>query len=235
MGMLDRHPAVACYDELLLPKATDSGYWGRTDLEFFEPYYARHRKRDNRLTRVLWSFRYLNKLYSPRQGLDALGMKLMYSQLWKNPWVWPYMVQHRVCVVHLVRSNLLDIVISLETLKTRKQPHAWQGHDVETQSVRLDPKTLMSSLHDLEFRIKVARWLLTVVPIRHIEVSYEQLIANPALLDDVFAFLGTTTSPGTQVSKFKKLNTSSKPELIENYDEVRRLLSGTRFECFLDD
>src|SRR6185312_2483293 len=78
MGMLDNHPAIASYDELLDGDGSD---WGRQDLEFFKPYCAHNRKRDRRVGRARWLFRYLNKLYSPRPGISAVGMKLMYNQL----------------------------------------------------------------------------------------------------------------------------------------------------------
>lgn len=236
MGMLDAHPAIAAYDELLLAGASGSGYWGRTDLEFFEPYYVRHRKHDNRLARALWSFRYLNKLYSRRGGAEATGIKLMYDQLWKNPWVLIYIMRHRLRVVHLVRINLLDIILSAETARARKQFHAWEGHNVETPIVNIDPETILSTLKTIEFRVRVARWMLTLLPINRIEISYEQLMADPSLIDDIFTFLGVSVQPGspTPASKFKKLNTTRKSDLIDNYAEVERVLRGTRFECFLD-
>jgi LPS sulfotransferase NodH len=234
MGMLDAHPAVACYDELLL--AGDGSDWGRTDLEFFEPYYRRHRGRNNPFARAFWSFRYLNTLYRPREGAEAIGMKLMYEQLWKNPCVWLYMVRHRVRVVHLVRRNLLDVVVSKETADARQRYHAWQGDAVETPAVTLDPKMAIATLKTLDFRVKVARWLVTVLPVRHYELSYEQLVADPTIAYDVFNFLeiNTRSDPPALVSKFKKLNTLKKPDLIANYAEVVHVLKGTRFEPFVD-
>jgi hypothetical protein len=234
MDMLDAHPAVASYDELLLAWASGNGYWGRTDLEFFEPYYARHRSHDSPLARARWAFRYLNKLYSPRQGTEAIGMKLMYEQLWKNPLVWLYMIRHRVRVVHIVRINLLDIVLSLETIKARRTPHALAGQVVETPTVTLDASTLARTLRTLEFRINAARRLLSLLPIEHLEIQYENLMRHPALLDDVFHFLGVRPPP-TVASRFKKLNTAGKADLIDNYAEVEQILKDTRFERFLLD
>jgi hypothetical protein len=138
--------------------------------------------------------------------------------------------------VHIVRINLLDIVLSLETIKARKTPHALAGHTVETPTVTLDPSTLASILKTLDFRIKVAHWLLTLLPIDHLDISYENLMANPSLLEDVFRFLGVDLPPESQTpaSKFKKLNTASKSDLIANYAEVEQVLRGTRFERFIE-
>jgi LPS sulfotransferase NodH len=236
MGMLDAHPAIAAYDELLLEGVSGNGYWGRTDLEFFASYYSRHRKSDNQITRARWSFRYLKELYSRRPGTDAIGMKLMYDQLWKNPWVWAYMIRYQVRIIHLVRVNLLDIILSLETVKARKRPHAWEGEVVDMPTITLDLNTTVSSLKVLDFRVKTARWLLRLLPVRHIEMSYEQLIADPSLVDHVFAFLKVPTrlDSSDAQSRFKKLNTAKKADLVENYEDLERALRGTRFEHFLD-
>jgi hypothetical protein len=232
MGMLDDHPAIAAYDELLLESASGKGYWGRTDLDVFESYYRRHRQYDNHLARMRWSFRYLDELYSKREALDAIGMKLMYDQLWKNPWVWAYMMSRHVRIIHLVRDNLLDIVLSIETLNVRKQPHAHQGDIVESPAVTLQPTTTLSTLKTLEFRIQTARRLLAFLPINHMEVSYERLLEHPELINDIFTFLQVNSHLAQ--SQFQKLTSSSKRELIENYDQIAQVLAGTRFERFLE-
>ncbi len=237
MSLLDAHPAIASYDELLIPGETGSGYWGRTDLEFFEPYYIRRRRHDHSIARALWTFRYLNALYSSRRGTEAIGMKLMYDQLWHNPWVLVAIVRHRVRVIHLVRTNLLDIFLSEETAEARQRYHAWGGDVVDTPAVTLDSRKLTDRLKSLEYRVRLARCLLTLLPISHMEVSYEHLMADPSLVTDIAAFLNVGIQADTPpfASRFTKLNASPKHDLITNYDEVERTLTGTRFERFLTD
>lgn len=236
MSALDAHPAIVAYDELLLAGGTGSGYWGRRDLEFFDAYYSRRRRHDNRLARAYWSFRYLDGVFSSRPEAMAVGMKLMYDQLWKHPWLWLYLIRRRVRVVHLVRSNLLDVILSVETARARKQPHAWAHDAVDTPAVRLDPRHVVSTLKTLRFRVGFARWLLALLPIDCTEVCYEQLTVDPSLLDEIVSFLGAPaqSSATTAGSRFKKLNTARRSELIRNYAEVEQALRGTRFECFLE-
>ncbi len=234
MGMLDNHPAIASYDELLDGDGSD---WGRQDLEFFKPYCARHRKRDRRIGRARWLFRYLNKLYSPQPDIEAVGMKLMYNQLWHNASILIYMMRHRVRVVHLVRMNRFDILLSEETAEARQRYHAWQGDAVETPTVTLDPQKVISWLRILEYRVRIARCILKLLPIRHIEVSYEQLTAEPSLVYEVLSFIGVEAqaeSPSL-TSGFRKLNTDKRHDIIENYAEIERALRGTRFEHFLTE
>lgn len=234
MSMLDNHPSIASYNELLEDTGSD---WGRQDVEFFEPYYARHCKHNYPFSRARWLFRYLNELYSPQRGTEAIGMKLMYTQLWHNPSVLIYMVRHRVRVIHLVRTNHLDILLSQETAEARQQYHAGQDEAVETPTLTLDPDKVISRLTILELGVRIARCILMLLPIKHCEVSYEQLMANPDLVSDILAFLKVRTQPesSTLVSSFRKLNTHSKPDLIENYAEIERALKGTRFERFLTE
>lgn len=237
MDMLDSHPAVASYDELLAPGAKGRGEWGRTDLLFFEPYYVCHRRRNHLASRALWLFRYLDALYSPRRNTEAIGMKLMYDQLWHNPWTLIYMVRHRLRVVHLVRANLLDVIVSTEAAQARRQHHAFQGHLIETPALTLNPAKVTSMLRTLERRVKIARNLLKFLRIKHIELSYEQLLAEPRLVKDVLTFLNVDIElhPPSLASRFRKLNTAKKRDIIDNYAELVSALKGTRFERYLNE
>ncbi len=237
MDMLDMHPAIASYDELLRTGASGHGKWGRTDRQFFEPYYACHRRRSKYTPRARWLYRYLDELYLPRQGTNAIGMKLMYDQLRDNPWTLPYIVCHRIRVVHLVRTNLLDVIISAEAAEARQQYHALHGDPVEIPVLTLDPATVTSRLTALERGEKIARSLLSLLRIKHIEISYEQLMADSFRVSDVLTFLDVNMQPAPPSldSRFKKLNTASKRDMIENYTEVMSALQGTRFERFLHD
>ncbi len=235
MDLLDSQPAIASYDELFLEGASGSGYWGRTDREFFEPFYTRRRRHDNALERARWGLHYLADLYAPRPRLQAIGMKLMYEQMWKNPVLWTYVVRHRVRVIHLTRRNLLDIVISEQTALARNRFHAVQGHAVETPVVTLDPAGVLAQLKTLELRIKIAHRLLATLPIIYHETTYETLVSDPSRVGDLIAFLGVDRDAmnGPPVSKFQKLNTAARSDLVHNFSELERVLSGTRFESFL--
>jgi hypothetical protein len=236
MDLLDAEPTIACYDELFLAGATGNGYWGRTDREFFEPYYKRHRRRDNPYARAILAFRYLDSLYAPRENTEAIGMKLMYEQVWKNPLLWAYMIRRQVRVVHMVRRNLLDIVVSEETARARDRFHAFEGQVVDTPSVTLDPRHVVSMLTTLERRVRIAHLLVALLPLPHFETSYERLRTNPSCVDEIMSFLGVPVrqSRDIAVSRFKKLNTSKKSELIDNYAEIQLALTATRFQRFLD-
>jgi LPS sulfotransferase NodH len=232
--LLDSHPAVASYEELLLPADHHRQTWGRSDKEFFHEYYARRvARRRWPLATPFWALRYLEELYAPRPGIDAIGMKLMYSQLKQYPWLLAYLVLRQVRVVHLVRTNLLDVVVSQETAQARGRYHAYTSEAVEQTAVELKTEQLVPELEVLQHSVDRIRLLLRLLPTPNIEISYEELGCDDAALDSVFSFLGVR--PRRVTSRFAKLNRDCKQTLIANYQEVERTLRGTRFERFLMD
>ena len=229
--MLDSHPAISSYEELFLPADEDRRSWGPADQEFFDHYYRRHAKHQFPLTRSYWALKYLDDLYAPRPATDAVGMKLMYSQLKERPWLLAYMVLRRVRVVHLVRTNLLDVILSGETAKARNQYHALASDKVAPSAVSLPVEQLLSDLESLQQSVDRIRRLLRLLPVPSVEVSYEELTRDEAAFRPVFSLLGV--EPRSLSSRFVKLNRAPKTELIANYAEVERMLRGTRFECLL--
>jgi hypothetical protein len=231
--MLDSHPAISSYEELFLPAHQDPRTWGRADQEFFHNYYARHASRrfPSSLHETFWALRYLEDLNSPRPSIDAVGMKLMYSQLKDHPWLLAYMVVRRVRILHLVRTNLLDVILSRETARARGQFHALTSDVVAPTAVTLPAEDLVSELECLQRRIDRIRLLLRLLPAPSIELSYEELTRDETAFGPVFAFLGLEPHPLT--SRFAKLNRKPKTALIANYAEVEGVLNGTRFERLL--
>lgn len=157
-------------------------------------------------------------------------MKLMYSQLKGYPGLLAYMVLRQVRVVHLVRTNLLDVVVSQETARARKQFHAYTSDAVDRTAVQIRTDQLVGELEALQRSVDRIRLLLRLLPVPRIETSYEDLSGDDAL-HAVFRFLGVTPRPAT--SRFAKLNQDPKEALIANYNEVERTLRGTPFQRFL--
>ena len=230
--MLDSHPAVASYEELLLPAEQHPQTWGRSDREFFHEYYARRAGGRRWQPAAPYLVRYLEELYAPRPAIEAIGLKLMYGQLKRYPWLLGYIALRRVRVVHLVRTNLLDVVVSQETAQARRQYHAYTSEAVDRSAVDLKTEQLIPQLEGLQRSVDTIRLLLRALPAPRIEISYEELGRGDAL-DAVFDFLGVAPQPVT--SRFAKLNRGPKQALIANYQDVERTLRGTPFERFLAD
>ncbi|HEY1834205.1 MAG TPA: hypothetical protein VGG08_07200 [Solirubrobacteraceae bacterium] len=235
MGMLDAHPQITVYDELFLPRALGTDYRGRTDMEFFHSYLQRHEPRAGAIGRARWGLRYLRGVFVPPAGEAAVGIKLMYGQLWKNPVLVPYLLARRVRVVHLTRANLLDVVLSEQTAIARQRFHANPGELVDTTAVHLDAQWLQAKLRTLDFRVRTARRLLRTLPLASIEIRYETLMAGGPELARVLRFLGIAEAEAADGrSPFQKLNTRPRHELIVNHDEVTEALAATRYAHMLD-
>lgn len=231
VDMLNSHPGVVAYTELFIHGASTRTKWaGEKDIEFWQVLVKKEGSPKGRLgrTRLLWD--YLGQVYRDRPGVDAVGFKLMYSQLQVSKPLVPALVLRRPRVVHLVRRNGLDIVLSKETGAARGALHARSGEQVAAISVRLPTDDLLERLEAHDRAVEKARRRFQRLRLPYLEIAYEDLVREQAQgFERIFDFLGV---PGTGElsSSLQKLNPTSHEQVIENYDEVRELLTGTRFE-----
>jgi LPS sulfotransferase NodH len=227
VDMLNSHARVVAYAELFMHGGRGRPRWGgATDLPFWQTFLAQNGTSRSRLLRSYWLWRYLGRVYARRPGIDAAGFKLMYSQLDAARPLLPALVARRVVVIHLVRRNALDVLVSRHSAAARGTHHARER--VDPVRVHLPAKDLVSRISEHERSVETARRLLARVRLPCREVAYEDLVADRdrqfALL---FSFLGT--DPAAPTSALTKLNPASHRELIENYDEVRSALAETPY------
>jgi hypothetical protein len=157
----------------------------------------------------------------------------MYRQLLRKPEILLKMILDRYKIIHLVRENHLDVRIS--SLITRKRGEAHSNEEVKAPMVHLDPSSLVMRLKLRKNVVGTARFILRVLPFSVIEVTYESLCENTEVtLNAVASFLSVDPHIGYE-GPFKKISTVPDWERIENYEEVRSLLSGTEFEGLLDN
>lgn len=178
-----------------------------------------------------WSvFSYLNRLY---EQPAAVGFKLMYAQLCFFPEIWAYLWWHRIRIVHLVRLNHLDVVISREFLKLRQKPHFVIGQKPEPMTIHLDPPRVLRQMKELRRNTLLARFLLRWLRLPHIEVVYEELSAAPASFDSIWNFLSINAERRTPTSRLRKIREDKQADAISNYEEVKHALEGTEFASLL--
>jgi LPS sulfotransferase NodH len=228
VDMLTSHPQVVAYSELFMHGGVGTPKWGKEkDLPYWQTYIAD--KRGGRLTRPYWLWRYLGQALDERPGADVIGFKLMYSQLTSiaKP-LMPALWLKRVRIIHLVRRNALDVVLSKKAGEARRGVlHAHEGQEVESVRVRLSTDDLMKLLTAHERAIAGARVRFKKVGLPYREVVYEDLVADEAGFASLFEFLGVEPAPVS--SSLQKVNPTEHEELIENYGEVRNALDGTKY------
>lgn len=229
MSVLNGLEGVSAQGELFLPRPRSPET--RWDSEFALPRYVES-KRMHGSFRPFSVFNYLSALY---RGDGAVGFKLMYSQLRRYPEILPYLMKKRIRVVHLVRRNHVDVLISFAIKREIGKAHILAPEDRPSDvKVVLDTDSLLRDLRKLELKHTVGRTVLRLARLEHIEVAYEDLVADPAGFDRVREFLGIPVNQGALQSNILKTRTQGQRQVVANYDEVRAVLRGSKFAHLLE-
>lgn len=175
---------------------------------------------------------YLNELYR-RPG--TVGFKCMYSNLLHYPEIWAYIVLRRIHVIHLVRQNHLDVVISDQMRWATRTVHRILGEPEGVPlSIELDPSRLIKRMRRSRRNINLARLFLRICGVPHIEITYEGLVQDPHSFDIVCDFVSINRQQRQPRSRFARLVTGKHSDIIRNYDEVKSALMRTEFASLLD-
>jgi LPS sulfotransferase NodH len=237
---LNSHPELKVYSEMFLSYATGMPMWEPNDVEFASTYLEARVRAPSRLSRHYWTVRYLQRLFD-QPSVRAVGFKCMYNQLRPNPAIAAYVACARVPVVHLIRRNLLDTLISARLAEARgvyqlatdgRPPIPWSPTEIREMKVRLEPDWTLDQLRRLSRERDSVRLALKLLRIPTCEVAYEDLADDNRGFDRVLGFLGV--SGGVQLgSGLRKLNVRPPSEVVENVHELESALAATPFERFL--
>ncbi len=171
------------------------------------------------------------KIFTPRDHLEAAGFRLLYGASKAYPEIGNWIHAHEVKVIHLVRENLLKRLISEKTAPLHKMHHPRAGAQITTVKIMLDPVETLERLERKAKRVEAEQ--LKFEALKPLRVVYEEFSANrDAETARVFDFLGVSAEQSER-SDLVKINPDSIQELVENYDELAAVLTGTPFERFL--
>jgi LPS sulfotransferase NodH len=234
MDTLDSHPQVLTYGELLRPGEEGWPGYGGDDIPYFSEYLAARRVRPRAVP--VRRLAYLRSVFRARPGLRAVGFKLMYGHLRQSPEVLPALALRRVRIVHLVRANLLGAVVSYDLAKSSGVFHPHRGEPIPTGTVVLDASRLRERLEHMEWAIARARSSLERFRLPRIDIAYEELLGRrEETLERVMRFLGVDPAVESLHSRLARTGSSRGLELVDNVEDVRTALQGTRFEWMLGD
>jgi LPS sulfotransferase NodH len=229
MSVLNTYEDVTGQGELFLrrPRSPER----RWDSDFAHSRYVESKAEYGRV-RPFSTFRYLDAFFA--QG-PHVGFKLMYDQLRSYPEILVHLLRRRVRVVHLVRENHLDVLISFALKREIGKAHMLDAKDrPQEPSVELPTASLLRQIRWLQLKHDAARHLLRASRLRHLEVTYEQLVRDPSRYEEILAFLGVSTTGETPRSHILKTRVGGQRDVVSNYDEVARVLAGTRFASLLE-
>lgn len=227
VDVLNRIDNTVVYGELFLRQKR---VWDAGALDY--PRYVDLDRSQHSWVRPFSVFAYLDGLYD-RPG--AVGFKLMYSHLRHYPEVIAYLWRHRVNVVHLVRRNYFNIIISREMVQARGQAHlVGDRTQMETPQLHFEPSRLIREMQWMERRLNIMRGLLKSLRLPTYEVAYEDLVADTAYFEKIRRLLGLDTNSTVPQSALHKITDRCHADLISNYQEVKQALAPTVFATLID-
>jgi Stf0 sulphotransferase len=240
--MLNSHAELKVYSELFLPDARGMPLWEPSDVEFARSFVDARARAPRVVSRRYWTISYLRRLFD-QGGSQGVGFKYMYNQIRHSPEVLPYAAAARVPVVHLIRRNLLDTVISSELARASglyhlptdgRPPIPWLASERPELKIRLDPGEVMSQLSRMTRERRLVRSWLRLSGTRTLEVEYEALVADPSRFGEILSFLRVARpDPSCLGSSLEKVRTEPRSHVIANFSELESTLTGTPFEAFL--
>jgi len=230
VDLLNDHPAVAAYAEMFRVTDTTVSDYGATDVPRFEVMVSRG---NFSTSKALAGRRYvyLRGLERAHPGAQAVGFKLMYDQTRDHPGLMSLLVLRRARFIHLVRRDLLGGILSFDRAEQRNRWRYHEGDAIPSARVHADTSDLLRRLDDREREIQRFRRRLRRLPTQVIEIAYEDLSERrDDVLQRVLRFLGVTPAKTELTSSLVRSAPASSSEAIENPDDVRAALMGTRFE-----
>jgi hypothetical protein len=159
----------------------------------------------------------------------AVGFKLPLGSIHAHPDALAVLEPEHLRFIRLTRRNRLALFVSRRMLATTRVPQSTHGSYGEA-TVRLDPRQTLRALEKIDEHDAYLDDLVAGRPTYRL--SYEELVGGLEL-DPLQRFLGV--APQGLSSVFERLRTRSLEQTIENWEEVREALSGTRHERFLAD
>jgi LPS sulfotransferase NodH len=226
IGLLNQLKNTTACDELFLNRSRKIGkkYW---DSDFAYPRFIEVQQKGWLKLRPWSVFAYLEELYSQP---GAVGFKLMYSHLKAHPEILAYLMYKNISVIHLIRQNYLDILISHQVKDVTGRAHVLSGEEKpEKVLVDLETQTLIPHLQQLQKKNEFIRKILRQLNLHHIEVIYEDLVREPDRFTKIWKFLDLESPEALPPAKLVKIRRDGHSEVIRNYNEVKAVLMDSAF------
>jgi LPS sulfotransferase NodH len=228
MQLLNSTGRVKAYGEVFLEWATVDDHPGDTKLlppRFFADY-----ARSSGRPRVS---AYVEELEHSDER--PVAFKIMYDQVRRRPAILLQPMFRHYLIVHLVRRNHLDTVMSR---LLARQTRVWHSRSrIQQPVVSVPPSDLLAMLRRLEWQTRLAATALKMVPQRKIDLAYEDLAADPGReVNRILTAAGLAPSTLDAASDtWLKTNNRTAREVFGNYAEIEAALKETQFAWMLGE
>ncbi|MCP4372358.1 MAG: hypothetical protein GY797_30275 [Deltaproteobacteria bacterium] len=193
---------------------------------FFNQFREIHSSRGPGLT-----FKYLDWFNENFEGTYcSVAFRLMYNHLHKKPEIMSKLIWDRYKIIHLIRKNHLDALLSYRHAEKTNIYHVKEH--VNMTPVHFEPLNLLRNIENRDKEIKRVTRILTTLPNPVLTITYDKLCRDAQKnLQKIVHFLRI---PGdipflSFKSELKKINRMHHCDTIENYQEIKKMLSTTRF------
>lgn len=228
---LDSHPDIHCAGELFKMRrprgrveVLDGGYRAYLDSALWLKLADRLLRR-----RVVYGF--LDGFFE-HQDFKAVGFKLMNNHTVPGqfPMAVPYLIDRQVSIIHVIRENVFKTYLSRLVAQNRRVFHATQepGELPRLTVPTTDLKRKLSRIEEQGSRLTE----LFSGSVPYVACVYENYVADPQAEGwKLLSFLGVPVA--TLRSPLVKLGSDDLSEVVDNMDEVRLSVRGTRYEKWI--
>ena len=229
MGLLDQHPDVVCVGEIFQYRTENVQYGIRR----FRAYV--HDSPQRRILDLIrWRgivYDYLDTVFPPFEQ-SATGFKIMLDQIRRYRPVLDYLRQNQYKIIHVVRSNVLKTHVS--RLRARRSGVYHSSQPTTGSKIRIPVVSLLQELALLSEDNAELASLVSELGLANHTTTYESLRGEkwPAEQQKILHFLGVNPDVALR-PKSVKLTADDLEQVIENYDEVVRVLENTPYESCL--
>ena len=176
---------------------------------------------------------YLDDIYRSCEG-DAVGFKLMYSEVRRIPYAYPsvlnYIDDNNIKVVQVIRKNVLKTYVSRCAAMQRKLYHVKEKVDVS--------KIILNTRDVLKELKKINRenmwWQERYSGGDYYSVCYEDFVKNKEEESAGLLNFLNVASDHVLTSKIVKINPDRLQDIVENYDDLYKAITGSEFEYCLE-
>ena len=233
IDMLNSHPRIVTYGELLLQDGRGRPPFGAQDMMFLESYSIEQKINPANTCVKKFLFQYLDNIFETGSEVSAVGFKLMYGQYGAYPYLHDYMLSNKMHIAHLIRRNYLDVIISKEVAAVRDVYHVSVEDMTSTPTIQLNISKLLDQLAGHEKAIRGASKRFSRLGLPYIEIIYEDLRSDQSSFDTLLKFLNVEAYGRQLTSQLRKIVTAGHGKIIDNYSQVKKTLAGTRFSNLL--
>jgi hypothetical protein len=227
---LDSHPDILCIGEAF--QDTEKPCNQDTSILRYVQYIKQSMSRRflNHILRKQTVNKYLDYLYS-LQNPRAIGFKLMLNQFKQYPSVLDRLKQDKTKVVHIHRANILKTHIS--SLRAHKTGVFYSSTAPDPYKIHVPCENIIEMLISLETKNTLLKEIINKYQLEHMTVSYEKLTNNlTAEASKILCFLGVDNNIELKPQSYK-ITSDHLEGAVENYSEIVKSLSNTKYESLL--